>query len=141
MTQNVRYPYWNGEHCVSCVAGSHAENRNMPYLNAAHTACIDDCPDDTPYLSPDNVCEPCPVETPIWTTDMRLRGGGLCKSCEEIYVGTRPYWSPHAQACLPECPAALAPVDGSKICRTCAEVSPEKPHWDIDAEECVLCPR
>ena len=136
---NQRYPYWDGAHCVSCAAGTHAQGRNRPYLDTAHMECVEECPEEAPLSNSDNVCEPCPAETPVW--DNVIWYLSVCRSCTEIYGDTRPYWSPLARTCLPTCPPELVPIDGSMTCRTCAEVNPDKPHWDIYAEECVLCPR
>ena len=52
---DIRYPYWNGERCVSCSVGTSYEE---PYFNLEKNWCTDECskgvPDDK------NVCGPCP---------------------------------------------------------------------------------
>ena len=41
--------------------------------------------------------------------------------------------------CVEGCPEALAPADGSKICRECASVNSSTPHWDAESQKCTDC--
>ena len=129
--KSKRYPYWDGEKCVSCSVGTSYEE---PYFDIEKNKCTSYCYEKVPDT--DNVCRPCPAEKPYWD-----RSSDSCKSCEDLYFGTRPYWSSMFKDCVESCPEGLAPTDGSTICRTCAEIAPETPHWDVYEQKCVMCNR
>ena len=122
--KNIRYPYWNGDKCVSCSVGY---SYDYPYLNTDHSQCTYGCyraiPDD------DNVCQPCPAEKPYSKS-------GFCQSCEDAYLGMRNFWSPMFADCVESCPKELAPTDGSMTCKTCEGSTP---YWGIYEQKCVTC--
>lgn len=129
--KDEKRPFWNGKNCVSCFR---ATDGKLPYFDNVFQKCTDDCPDVAPLIGAGYVCRPCPAGAPYWDY---LE----CRSCATAFPNSREFWDPVFSECAVSCPAALAPVDGSKTCRTCAEIDPEKPHWDERAGECVRCPR
>lgn len=112
--KNRRYPYWNGEGCVSCIAGTRADSWVQPYLDLEGMQCTDECPYEAPVFDSDNVCVMCPEDTPFWD-------GFNCRQCADLYGDTRPFWNPMVWACQPKCPKALGVADEArKICKSCA---------------------
>ena len=76
---------------------------------------------------------------------------GICRNPTEVYLD-KPFWDGfenfactevlggeyfYDRYCVKACPEPLV-ADKHKICKTCAEVSPELPLWDGNA--CTACP-
>ena len=126
---DIRYPYWNGQQCVSCSVGSPYD---APYLDVTTGYCTSECEG---LIDKDNVCRPCPDDKPYFDWD-----SSSCKSCEEVYFGTRNFWSPMFEDCVEECPEGFAP-DKGYTCKTCEALYPDTPHWDVYEQKCIKCPK
>ena len=116
---------------MSCSVGTSYEE---PYFDTEDNQCTYRCYKTVPDA--DNVCIPCPAKTPYWD-----RVSESCKSCEEVYFGTRDFWSPMFEDCVEACPEELAPTDGSTTCKTCKEVNPKTPYWGVYEQKCITCKR
>lgn len=101
--------FWDGSKCASCPAW-------LPNWSEEQKRCLPECTDLAPKF---------------WE--------GECITCAQysfLDSESYPYWLPGVR-CVGVCPDNAPVPDENDICRTCAEIYPEKPYWD--GLECVSC--
>ena len=76
ITADSSKPYWDGESCVSCAAGTDSSN---PYFNSESKTCVTSCP---LTYDENNVCRTCAEldeNTPFWN------GSACVAACPETW--------------------------------------------------------
>ncbi len=126
-------PFWNGNECEACPAGTSLEGgvcacpSDKPYRVAA---CIG-CESNKIFVSEHNACE-CPSDLPNWNASAKV----CSPACTNGYL-----WSGTACVeCLTnaDCKDTSTPVcNSSNACEAC---STSTPYWNTSTKRCEACP-
>lgn len=120
-------PYFYRNKCISCIEYSRDDYGNDIYWTGKR--CDDSCPATAPVPDKNNFCRTC-AETdpskPFWD-------GFSCLPCSQTLDGE--FFD--GQKCVEECLESYTIVNGTKLCKTCAELDTSKPLWQDG--ECKAC--